>query len=156
MSTSKEDRDFAMWRSFRSIDIANELGAGKIVLWLAREGTLCAEAKSPVWATKQLVSAINEMLDYDRKIKILIESKIGEQRVTEPYIPAADFFYGAAESPGFIGFGSLGGMSPEKGGKDPHPHPPRKKFAGGVSLESAHIAAGERNPRKAQVHNHGH
>jgi xylose isomerase len=78
MSTSKEDRDFAMWRSYRSIDIANELGAGKIVLWLAREGTLCAEAKSPVWATKQLISAINEMLDYDKKIKILIESKPNE------------------------------------------------------------------------------
>ena len=46
-SNSKEDREFAMWRAFRSIDIANELGCDKIVLWLAREGTLCA-SKSPV------------------------------------------------------------------------------------------------------------
>ena len=52
MSTSKEDREFAMWRSYRSIDIARELGCDKIVLWLAREGTLCAESKSPVDATK--------------------------------------------------------------------------------------------------------
>lgn len=78
MSTSKEDREFAMWRSKRSIDIANELGTDLIVLWLAREGTLCAESKSPVWATKQLVSAIDEMLTYDKKIRICIEPKPNE------------------------------------------------------------------------------
>ncbi len=78
MSTSKEDRDFAMWRAYRSIDIANELGCDKIVLWLAREGTLCAESKSPVWATQQLINAINGMLQYDAKIKVLIEPKPNE------------------------------------------------------------------------------
>ncbi|OPH46726.1 xylose isomerase [Paenibacillus ferrarius] len=78
MSTSEKDRQFAMWRSYRSIDIANELGCDKIVLWLAREGTLCAESKSPVEATKQLVDAINKMLQYDSKIKILIEPKPNE------------------------------------------------------------------------------
>lgn len=78
MSTSKEDREFAMWRAYRSIDIANELGCDKIVLWLAREGTLCAESKSPVWATKQLIDAINKMLEYDEKIKVLIEPKPNE------------------------------------------------------------------------------
>lgn len=78
MSTCKEDREFAMWRAYRSIDIANELGCDKIVLWLAREGTLCAESKSPVWATKQLIDGINKMLEYDEKIKILIEPKPNE------------------------------------------------------------------------------
>ncbi|MEC0267245.1 TIM barrel protein [Paenibacillus anseongense] len=78
MSTSQEDREFALWRSYRSIDIANELGCDKIVLWLAREGTLCAESKSPVEATNQLVDAINKMLQYDSKIKILIEPKPNE------------------------------------------------------------------------------
>jgi xylose isomerase len=78
MSTSKEDRDFALWRAFRSIDIANELGAKFIVLWLAREGTLCAESKSPVWATKMLIDALNKMLDYDKKIRIAIEPKPNE------------------------------------------------------------------------------
>jgi len=77
-STSEEHRDYAMWRSYRSIDIANELGCDKIVLWLAREGTLCAESKNPVWATRQLIDAINKMLEYDSKIKILIEPKPNE------------------------------------------------------------------------------
>ena len=77
-STRKEDREFALWRAFRSIDIARELGTDLIVLWLAREGTLCAESKSPVWATKQLIDAINRMLEYDPKIRVCIEPKPNE------------------------------------------------------------------------------
>ena len=78
MSSRKEDRDYAMWRAYRSIDIARELGCDLIVLWLAREGTLCAESKCPVWATKQLVEAINKMLEYDSTIRICIEPKPNE------------------------------------------------------------------------------
>ena len=78
MSTRESDREFAMWRAFRSIDIARELGCDLIVLWLAREGTLCAERKSPVWATKRLVEAINKMLEYDRSIRVCIEPKPNE------------------------------------------------------------------------------
>ena len=78
MSTRQEDREFALWRAFRSIDIAKELETDLIVLWLAREGTLCAESKSPVWATKQLVEAINKMLEYDPNIRVCIEPKPNE------------------------------------------------------------------------------
>ena len=78
MSTCEADREFAMWRSYRSIDIARELGTDLLVLWLAREGTLCAESKSPVWATKQLVEAINKMLEYDKDIRVCIEPKPNE------------------------------------------------------------------------------
>jgi len=78
MSTSEKDREFALWRSYRSIDIANELGTDMLVLWLAREGTLCAESKSPVWATKMLIEAINKMLEYDKKIRVVIEPKPNE------------------------------------------------------------------------------
>lgn len=77
-SNSQADRDFAMWRSFRSIDIANELGCNKIVLWLAREGTLCAESKNPVEMIHRLVESINRMLEYDKNIKVLIEPKPNE------------------------------------------------------------------------------
>lgn len=78
MSAREEDRDFAMWRAYRSIDIARELECDLIVLWLAREGTLCAESKSPVWATQALVEAINNMLTYDKTIRIAIEPKPNE------------------------------------------------------------------------------
>lgn len=78
MSTCEKDREYAMWRACRSIDIANELGCDMVVLWLAREGTLCAESKSPVWATKMLIEAIDKMLDYDPKIRICIEPKPNE------------------------------------------------------------------------------
>ena len=78
MSTRREDREFALWRAFRSIDIARALDCDLIVLWLAREGTLCAESKSPVWATKQLVEAINKMLEYDKSIRVCIEPKPNE------------------------------------------------------------------------------
>ena len=78
MSTSVEDRKFAMWRAYRSIDIAKELGCDLVVLWLAREGSLCAESKSPGWATKALIDAINKMLEYDSKIRVCIEPKPNE------------------------------------------------------------------------------
>jgi len=77
-SNSLKERKFAMWRAFRSIDIARELGCNKIVLWLAREGTLCFESKDPVKSVKILIESINMMLDYDRKIFILIEPKPNE------------------------------------------------------------------------------
>ena len=77
-SNSKEDREYAMWRAYRSIDIAKALGCDKIVLWLAREGTICYESKSPVESTKKLIDAINKMLEYDKTIKVLIETKPNE------------------------------------------------------------------------------
>ena len=77
-SSSREDREYAMWRSFRSIDIARELGTNKIVLWLAREGTLCQESKDTVIGVKRLISAIDQMLDYDPDIKVMIEPKPNE------------------------------------------------------------------------------
>lgn len=77
-SNAKEDREFAMWRAYRSIDIANTLGCDKLVLWLAREGTLCFESKNPVESVKRLVTAINAMLSYDKNIKIMIETKPNE------------------------------------------------------------------------------
>jgi xylose isomerase len=77
-SNSSEDYEFAMWRSFRSIDIARELGCNNIVLWLAREGTLCAESKNPVEKTRKLIESINAMLEYDKNIRVLIEPKPNE------------------------------------------------------------------------------
>lgn len=74
----KANWEHALWRSYRSIDIANVLGCDLIVLWLAREGTLCLESKKPVDSIKQLVESIDRMLRYDAKIRIAIEPKPNE------------------------------------------------------------------------------
>ncbi len=77
-SNSKEDREFALWRSHRSVDIARALGCDKIVLWLAREGTLCYESKDPIIAIRRVVEGVNSILDYDDSIRVLIEPKPNE------------------------------------------------------------------------------
>ncbi|MBO4769197.1 MAG: TIM barrel protein [Clostridia bacterium] len=87
-SNSKEDRDFAMWRAFRSVDIARQLRAKNIVLWLAREGTLCAESKNPVENVKRLIEAVNSILDYDPDIRVLIEPKPNEP-IDRSFCPTA-------------------------------------------------------------------
>lgn len=77
-SPKQANWEHALWRSYRSIDIANVLGCDLIVLWLAREGTLCMESKKPVDSIKQLVESLNRMLAYDPKIRIAIEPKPNE------------------------------------------------------------------------------
>ena len=77
-SNRAEDREFAMWRSYRSIDIAKALGCNNIVLWLAREGTYVYESKDPVVSTKRIIEAMNKMLEYDKDIRIMIETKPNE------------------------------------------------------------------------------
>ncbi len=77
-SPKAKSREHAMWRSYRSIDIANVLGCDLIVLWLAREGTLCLESKKPVDAIRHLSGALDGMLAYDKGIRIAIEPKPNE------------------------------------------------------------------------------
>lgn len=74
----KENWDHAMWRTYRTIDIAKILDTDLVVLWLAREGTLCMESKPPVDAIKQLTKSLDLMLEYDDKIRIAIEPKPNE------------------------------------------------------------------------------
>lgn len=77
-ATKNENYEFAMWRTLRAIDIAKALGTNKIQLWLAREGTLCAEGKNPVEMTLKFRDSLNKMLDYDKDLLILIEPKPNE------------------------------------------------------------------------------
>ncbi|MEK7406889.1 MAG: TIM barrel protein [Acidobacteriota bacterium] len=77
-SNSPGDREYAVWRALRTVDIARELGCNKIVLWLAREGTVCFESKNPVEGVHRLVEGINRILDYDKEILVLIEPKPNE------------------------------------------------------------------------------
>jgi len=80
------DRAYAVNRSIKAIDIARELGTDLMVLWLAREGTYIREAKSVPDAMQHLLDAINKMLEYDKHLRIVIESKPNEP-TDQAYIP---------------------------------------------------------------------
>jgi len=94
-SNNPSERDYAIERSKRCIDIANEIGCRNIVLWLAREGTYIREAKNAARAVGYLLDAINTMLDYDPNIRILIEPKPNEP-MDGAYIPTIGHAIGLA------------------------------------------------------------
>ena len=79
-------RAFAIERTKRTIDIACALGTKNIVFWLAREGTYIREAKDPVWATERIVEAIQTLLDYNKDVRLMVESKPNEP-MDHAYIP---------------------------------------------------------------------
>ena len=77
-SNNAESRQLALDRAKRSVDIANELGTDRIVLWPAREGTYIRESKEPLLAFDRLLEYCNYMLAYDPKVRILAEMKPNE------------------------------------------------------------------------------
>ncbi len=77
-SNDADCRKYAIDRSKRTIDIANALGTDLVVLWLAREGTYIRESKDSRVATERITGAINQMLEYDPKVRICIEAKPNE------------------------------------------------------------------------------
>ena len=79
-------RQYALDRTKRTIDIAKALGTKNIVLWLAREGTYIREAKDPVLATERIGEALQTILDYDKDVRVMIESKPNEP-MDHTYIP---------------------------------------------------------------------
>lgn len=85
-SNSAAERQFALDRSLRTIDIARALGTKNIVLWLAREGTYIRESKDSVTSALRIAEAVQRMLDYDKTIRVMIESKPNEP-MDHTYIP---------------------------------------------------------------------
>ena len=85
-SNSERDRQYALDRSLRAVEIAREVGCGDIVLWLAREGTYIREAKDPARAAARIVEAVNRLLAADPGIRVLIEPKPNEP-MDLAYIP---------------------------------------------------------------------
>lgn len=77
-SNDPKCRKYAIERSKITIDINNVLGGSWIVLWLAREGSYIRESKNPRVEVLQIVEAMNAMLEYDKKVRILIEPKPNE------------------------------------------------------------------------------
>jgi len=87
-SNNEKDRAYAWHRTKVSVDIARELGAKAIVLWLAREGSYIRESKSAKLAYERLLAVIDKTLAYDSKIEIWIEPKPNEP-TDMAYVPTA-------------------------------------------------------------------
>ncbi len=94
-SNDPQCRQYAVDRSRTAIDIANELGARTLVLWLAREGSYIRESKNPRVEVLQIRDAIDAMLAHDPQITILIEPKPNEP-VDSAIIPTIGHAVGLA------------------------------------------------------------
>lgn len=77
-SNNPESRALALERAKRSVDIANELGTDRIVLWPAREGTYIRESKDAIVSFQRLLDYCNAILELDPKVRILAEMKPNE------------------------------------------------------------------------------
>jgi xylose isomerase len=85
-ANSPEERQYAMDRARRAVDIARQLGTDLLGFWFAREGTMCAESKDPEQSMDRLVEGLNHVLDYDKGIRIFIEPKPNEP-IDRSFIP---------------------------------------------------------------------
>jgi len=90
-SNNAGERQYAIERSKRAIDIANAIGCRDMVLWLAREGTYIREAKCAITSVGRIVDAVNAMLEHDPKIRILGEMKPNEP-MDQAYCPTVGHF----------------------------------------------------------------
>ena len=85
-SNNQKERQYAIDRSNKAVDIGRELGCNFMVIWFAREGTYLRESKDPAQATHQLIDAVNTLLEYDDELRIAIEPKPNEP-MDLAYIP---------------------------------------------------------------------
>jgi len=85
-SNSASDRQYALDRSLKTIDIAKAVGSKAVVLWLAREGSYTRESKNARLAYDRILEAIDRMLAHDKDIEIWIEPKPNEP-TDQAYVP---------------------------------------------------------------------
>ena len=85
-SNDPECRKYAIERLKTTADIASAIGAKNIVFWLAREGTYIRESKDPCVATQRIADALQDVLDYNKDVRVMIESKPNEP-VDHAFIP---------------------------------------------------------------------
>ncbi len=94
-SNDPANRKWAVERGKRNIDVARVLETDRIVWWPAREGTYIRESKKALDSFSYMVDWCNELLDYDKNIKIL-----GEMKPNEPmdlmYLPSTGHFLALA------------------------------------------------------------
>jgi xylose isomerase len=90
-SNDAADRQWALERGKRCLDVARALGTERMVWWPAREGTYIRESKDAVASFERMLTWTNALLDYDKNIKIL-----GEMKPNEPmdlmYLPSTGHF----------------------------------------------------------------
>jgi xylose isomerase len=79
-------RKYAIERSLRCIDVANQLGTNLIVLWFAREGSYIRESKDAARCVDYLVEALDKMLAHDKRVRLAIEPKPNEP-MDHAYVP---------------------------------------------------------------------
>lgn len=85
-ANSASDRQYAIDRARRCVDIAREVGCQNYVFWHAREGTYIREAKDAVTAVGRILDAWNMVLEHDPEIRILGEAKPNEP-MDQSYLP---------------------------------------------------------------------
>ena len=85
-SNHAPDRQYALDRALRTVDIAREVGTPNIVLWLAREGTYIRESKNAKLAYDRILGAINGLLEYDPEVRVWLEPKPNEP-MDHAYLP---------------------------------------------------------------------
>ncbi|TVQ35614.1 MAG: xylose isomerase [Spirochaetaceae bacterium] len=85
-SNSQADRDYAIERSLRAVDICREVGCDLLGFWYAREGTLCSESKDMHAGIHRMIEGLNRILDYDGTIRIFIEPKPNEP-IDRSFVP---------------------------------------------------------------------
>jgi xylose isomerase len=94
-SNNAKDRQWAINRGKRAIDVAQLLETDRIVWWPAREGTYIRESKDAATSFQYMLEWTNALLEYDKNIKIL-----GEMKPNEPmdlmYLPTTGHFLALA------------------------------------------------------------
>ncbi len=94
-SNSVDDRRYALERARKAIDIAQVMGTKRLIYFFGREGTYMREAKDPQLALDRILSFVNELLQYDKSIQILGETKPNEP-MDLTYCPTAGHFIALA------------------------------------------------------------
>jgi xylose isomerase len=92
-SNNPADRQYALDRAKRCVDIARAIGCKNYVLWLAREGTYIREAKDAKTAVGRIVDAWNAILEHDPEIRVLGEAKPNEP-MDQAYLPTVGHMIG--------------------------------------------------------------
>jgi xylose isomerase len=94
-SNNANDRQWALDRGKRAVDVARVLETNKLVWWPAREGTYTRESKDAVASFTYMLEWTNALLDYDKNLQIM-----GEMKPNEPmdlmYLPTTGHFLALA------------------------------------------------------------